>query len=117
MGAPRGEEVGGELAELYLKGRDTLKTEIAGEIAAAATSVVNIGVYAAMSRDGDLGIGSSGPYPAFSQARTALYGRINDLADQLETAGINIMKTAQDLADVDQDTARAFTDLGGEFPV
>jgi hypothetical protein len=115
MNQPRGAEVGAELAELYKKGRDTLPL-VHGEISSAATNVINSSAVSAMSRSGGLGVGSQGCYSEFSAARSSLYGHLNALGTQLESCGVNIMKTAQDLADVDDVTAAAFTKHGGEFP-
>lgn len=115
MNAPSGAAVGAELAELYLKGKDTLPL-VAGEINDAASSVIGTHFSSALSRSGELGLGSDGPYNDFSAVRSNLYSRLSKLGGQLDDCGINIMKTAQDLADVDTTTETAFKNHGGELP-
>lgn len=115
MTQPHGEQVGAELAELYQKGKTTLPL-VAGEINGAASNVNGTLIAAAMTRSSALGLGANGCYDSFSAARSSLGSRLATLGDQLDTAGINIVKTAQDLADVDDVTAAAFRTHGGEFP-
>ncbi|GEP36706.1 hypothetical protein NPS01_03690 [Nocardioides psychrotolerans] len=115
MNQPHGPQVGAELAELYLKGKSTLPL-VAGEVNGAADNVQGATIYSAMSRSAALGLGASGCYDSFSAARSSLSMRLETLGQQLDTAGINIMKTARDLADVDAATSTAFRNHGGEFP-
>ena len=112
--APSGGEIGAELAELYKKGRDVLPV-VAGEFDSAGQSIFGITVGNALMRDGSLGLGAQGPYAEFIDVFVSLSGRITDVEDQLETCGVNIMKTARDMANVDAETAAAFRQHGGEL--
>ena len=111
---PSGGEVGAELAELYKKGRDDLpKVEDLFDSAGGKIYAITLGV--ALQRDASLGLGAQGCYSEFNDALSSLKDRIGDVESQLDTVGINIMKTAQDMANVDAETSAAFKEHGGEL--
>ena len=114
MSGPRGGEVGANLAELYKKGRDVMPP-IAADVDAARSKAWLITVGDELRRDGRLGLGATGPSDAFYEMEAALNRRMTAVVDQLEAIGINIMKTAQDMARVDQETADAFVRDGGSL--
>jgi hypothetical protein len=113
-GPPRGPAVGAELAELYKKGRDTLP-KVSEPIKGAMTHVYNEYVYAELYRSGDLGLGTYGCHEDFADVRSNLGSLLSGLGLTLEECGVNIMKTAQDLANVDHATETAFKKHGGEL--
>jgi hypothetical protein len=112
--SPSPDEIGAELAELYKKGRDELP-RVTEQFAGASGKIGSFMIAGPLHRDGSLGLGDNGPYEDFSTVRAALNDRLGDIESQLETIGVNIMKTAQDMANVDQATAGAFNRHGGEL--
>lgn len=115
MNQPRGAEVGAELAELYKKGRDTLPL-VSGSVKGAMNGVYGQYLYPELYRSGSLGLGTYGCHEDFANVRDSLGMLLSKLGTKLETCGENIMKTAQDLADVDAETEQAFKKHGGELP-
>ncbi|MBS2939160.1 hypothetical protein KDN32_15575 [Nocardioides sp. J2M5] len=114
MTGPRGDEVGANLADLYKKGRDVMPP-IAADVDAARDRAWMIPVSDELRRDSRLGLGATGPADAFHTMEAALSRRMSAVVEQLEAIGINIMKTAQDMARVDQETRDAFVRDGGSL--
>ncbi|RYB93173.1 hypothetical protein EUA93_01655 [Nocardioides oleivorans] len=114
MTGPRGDEVGANLAELYKKGRDVMPP-IASDVDLARDKAWMITVSDELRRDSRLGLGATGPSDAFHTMEAALNRRMSAVVEQLEAIGINIMKTAQDMATVDQETRDAFVRDGGQL--
>ncbi len=134
MGEPRGPVVGAELAELYKKAQNVMPLVIA-ELTTASSKVGQLDLYSAQYRSGGyngssgssagtLGVGSHGCDAEFNAAVTKICERLtgvgsyvvgDGLSDALEVIRLNVIKTVRDMADVDQETADAFTRLGGSF--
>lgn len=107
-------EVGAELAELYKKGRDTLPL-VSEPVKDSMSHVYAEVVYSELYRSGDLGLGTYGCAEDFANVRSSLGALLSKLGGKLETCGVNIMKTAQDLANVDAATEAAFKKHGGQL--
>lgn len=125
MSEPTDSEVGANLAELYLKGRDTLPG-VAAEIASARSELVGAetsGFYRpsdefyqnpAIAVYGH-GFSSASPAPEFEAAISALSGHLSSLHEVLAACGPNIIVTAQDYARTDADIRAAFQAHGGKL--
>lgn len=107
MVAPRGPEVGAQLAELHAQGKKTLPL-IAGEYDAASKCGWIEGVEFAMRRSANLGLGASGCYKEFEAMSAILSTRVWEAHKVIQAVGTNIVLTAEDMADVDTATANAF---------
>lgn len=107
-------EMGAELAELYKKGRDTMP-KVSDPIKEAMAHVYSDYLYSELYRSGGLGLGSHGCSEDFADVRANLGGLLSRLGQTLIECGTNIMKTAQDMANVDHETEQAFKTHGGEL--
>lgn len=115
MVAPQGRAVGAELGELYSKAKVEL-ADVAAQFGPSRSDLVNVAPSALMTRHHELGVGfETGPAPEFLEASALLQGYLGDMEDMLHTIRLNVMATARDLADVDQETAAGFRATGGEF--
>jgi hypothetical protein len=108
-----GAELGADLARLYDDGA-TLLPATAADFDAAAAGPDGLAEYAFI-RDGQLGVGVSGPYAELEALASALSGRIGDVATTLYALGHNIVATAQDLARTDQAARDAYLKTGGRL--
>lgn len=125
MSGPTEQEVGANLAELYLKGRDTLPA-VAGEIATARSQLTGADMSGFGRSSDDLfqsealapyghGFGSASPAAEFDAAISGLSGHLSSLSEVLAACGTNIIITAQDYARTDADVMAAFKAHGGEL--
>ena len=110
----RGKEVAAELAELYKKGRDTMP-KVTDSVRGAMNQVYGQYLYPELYRSGSLGLGSYGCHEDFADVRSSLGLLLSSLGMKLENCGTNIMKPAQTLAQVDEETKAEFRRLGGEL--
>ncbi len=126
MGDPSDQEIGANLAELYLKGRDTLPG-VAAEIGAAQSSFGGADTWDPFLRPGGdiyennptvpfghgFGGAVNGPGDDLAAAISLLGGHLTSLKAVLDDCGPNIILTAQDYARTDADVQAAFLAMGG----
>ena len=106
--------MGANLEELYKGGKSELPP-IADAFLAASRSLGDVNARTGFTRPDGIGVGVTGPMAAFDSLVDALVSTTRKSGEVMNDVADNLVTTAQDFANTDDDIRRSFLAHGGEL--